>query len=122
MPQFGSTFSPLGGSYATPMGAAIHKTKETTHPTLEYEEFNFKDWAITQKGISKSLTPFDGNAEHYPTWWSRVKDHLLTCNQAWGRVLELVEQHRSPLTKARLAAIPYVDKAPLELNRISSYL
>ena len=77
VPQFGSTFSPLGGSYSTPMGAAIHRVKETTHPMLEYEEFNFKDWAITQKGISKSHAPFDGHPEQYPTWWSRVKDHLM---------------------------------------------
>ena len=39
-----------------------------------------------------------------------------------GRVLELVEQQRSPLTKERLASIRKVDEAPLDLNRLSHHV
>ena len=48
-----------------------------------------------------------------------IKKSLI--NQSRGRALELVQQQRSPLTKARLASITYVDKAPIDLNRINAY-
>ena len=107
---------------STPMGAAIRRTREASHATLECEELNVKDSQINPEGISESLTPFDNNAEHYRTWRSRVTDHLLSGNQSWGRVLELVEQQRSPLTKERFARMRHVDEAPIDVNKISSYL
>ena len=104
------------------MGAAIHRTREQVHAPLTYEEFNFKDWHINPKGISKSLVPFDDSAAHYRTWRSRVTDHLMASNQSWGRVLELVERQRAPLSKERLAGIGGVDDAPMDLNKISAQL
>ena len=97
--------SPLGGSYNTPMGAALHRTEESTHPALQYDAYNFKDWIINPKGLSKSMRPFDTNSQHYKTWRSRVVDHLMSSNQGWGRVLELTEMQISPLTKHRLAGM-----------------
>ena len=104
------------------MGAALHRTKESTHPPLLYGNFDFKDWVINPKGLSKSMRPFDNKSEHYKTWRSRVVDHLMSNNQGWGRVLELTEMQRSPLTKHRLAAMGGVDEAPLNLNQLSSHL
>ena len=46
----------------------------------------------------------------------------MSCNQGWGRVVELTEMQRSPLTKHRLAAMGGVDEAPLNLNQLSSHL
>ena len=105
-PRFGNgpTWgSPLGGSYATPMGAAIHRVKEAAHPELVYEPFDHKQWMISPKGISHARERFDGKAAHYRNWRSRVLGHLRG-NLSWGRVLERVEQQQSPLAREIVVA------------------
>lgn len=76
--------SPLGGSYDTPLKAAIHGTKEDTHPKLYYEPFDPRSWIISSDGMSQALDRLDDKSSHYRNWRSRVVDHLMTSNQNWG--------------------------------------
>ena len=65
---------------------------------------------------------FDGKADNYRNWASRVKDHLLSTNLNWGSVLEVIEKERVPLTKARLQTIAGIDDAPMDMVKVSQLL
>ena len=104
------------------MGAAIRRTKEATHAPLPKALYGDKDWVVSSKGISPALGRFDDKSMHYRNWRSRVLDRLMGNNLNWGRLLELTEQQRSPLTRERLARMIKVDEASADLNRISNHL
>ena len=70
----------------------------------------------------KLFEHFSGKAANYKTWVSRVKDHLMSSNLSWGRLLEVVEGEKAPLTKVRLATIGGVDGVQLDLLKISQLL
>ena len=123
-PQFGgpgSYFSPLGGMYMSPTSAALPHHRSNEHAPISGPEFVLKDWYINPK-TPKTFEEFKGKADQYNNWSSRVKDHLMSGNLSWGRLLEVVEQQKQPLTKARLAACPGIDDAALDLVKISQLL
>ena len=120
-PTLGTMAAPLGGNYMSPMAAAIHEPREQDHAPLEAEEFDLKAWFINPK-TPKLFEHVDGKAESYRNWASRVKDHLMSNNLSWGRLLEVVEKQRAPLTKVRLMSITGVDNASLNLVKISQLL
>ena len=105
----------------SPMTAAVSQRREMDHPPLGPEHFNLKDWLINSK-TPKSFEPFSGKPEGYKNWASRVKDHLMSSNLAWGRLLEVAERDRYPLTRARLASMAGIDQADLDLNKLSQIL
>ena len=119
-PQFGGAFSPLGGGYLSPMACAIRQ-RQQEHAAMENEPFLLKNWFINSK-TPKLFEHFNGKAENYKTWASRVKDHLMSSNLSWGRLLEVVEGEKAPLTKVRLATIGGVDGVQLDLLKISQLL
>ena len=105
----------------SPMTAAVHQQREQDHAPLEAAPFNLQEWVISPK-TPKLFEHFGGTAEQYQNWSSRVKDHLMASNLAWGRLLEVVEKQRQPLTKMRQATIAGVDGAELDLLKISQIL
>ena len=111
----------MGNMYMSPTSAAIHQKRDNDHPPLEDIRFDLRDWLISPK-TPKLFEHFDGKPESYPNWSSRVKDHLMASNISWGRLLEIVEKEKTPLTKQRLAAIPYTDSAQIDLLKVSQVL
>ena len=55
-------------------------------------------------------------------WWSRVRDHITAGYQPWGRLLDLVERQRVPLTFNYLAIYPRIDGVHLDLGWLSKEL
>ena len=62
---------------------------------------------------------FNGSPETYRNWRSRIIDHMCTGNQSWGRLLELVEKMRVPLTFGYLNTVTDVDGVWLDLPHLS---
>ena len=103
------------------MATAIYQTREQDHPPLEEGPFELRHWFVNPK-TPKLFEHFNGKSDAYANWASRVKDHLSSCNLGWGRVLEVIEKERSPLTKVRLATIEGLDGANLDMIRLSQIL
>ena len=127
-PMFGGHFSPLGGAYQSPSGPfmspgqmAIIHNQELENSPLEAGHFTLKEWLINPK-TPKTFEEFRGKSDQYLNWSSRVKDHLMAGNLGWGRVLEICEKQKQPLTKRRLATIPGIDDAELDLVKVSQAL
>ena len=78
-PNFGYS-SPLGGTYMSPMSAAIHQRRDGDHAPLDPEPFNIRDRHISPK-TPKPFDLFNGRADTYKTWISRDRDHL--CLAIW---------------------------------------
>ena len=102
------------------MAAAIHQRREQEHAPLVREEVDIKQWFINPK-TPKLFELFNGKADQYRSWSQRVKDHLMSNTLAWGRLLEVVEKERHPLTRARLANMSGVDEASIA-NTIGTLL
>ena len=105
----------------SPMTAAVHVQREQDHAPLDNEEFDLRQWYINPK-TPKLFEHFNGKAEAYRTWASRVKDHLMSNNLSWGRLLEVVEKQKTPLTRTRLSTCVGIDQAALDLVKISQLL
>ena len=103
------------------MTAAVNQPHEQNHPPLAPEMFDLKQWLINPK-TPKLFEHFNDKSDHYRSWSSRVKDHLMSSNLSWGRVLEVIEKQRQPLTKARLAWTAGIDEARLDMPKISQIL
>ena len=88
------------------MGAAIHSRQ--AHPPLPHEEIDPKKWSIHPKP-PKALVDWDGKADTYRLWAARVRDHLVGGHTPWGRVLELLETDRMPMTFRRMRCMQHVD-------------
>ena len=66
------------------------------------------EWTISTKTV-KDLSdhPFDGNITHYKEWHDMMRDHLLSANQGFGRVIYEVEKTTFPLTMDILQSNQY---------------
>ena len=70
----------------------------------DYSPWNERDWTIDRKVPQElSKSPFNGSIEEWADWRNMARNHLLTCNQGYGRIVFEVEQERAPLTFQRLA-------------------
>ena len=114
--------SPLGGSYATPMGAAIHQIKKSSHPTLLNCDFDWKDWAISQKGIAKSLAPLKAARRTIRHGDQESRATSCVAIRPGGGSSSLSRINTGHLTNAGLSGINAVDRAPLDLNSMSTHL
>ena len=65
-------------------------------------QFDPRDWNITGMKVSKSLVPFNGNAETYQTWSNRMKDHFCEKNPDWDCVFKLIESWKVPIQMSQL--------------------
>ena len=106
----------------SPMTAMVQQRRDQDQfPLEDTGSFVLKDWFINPT-TPKTFEEFRGKPEQYLNWASRVKDHLMSTNLSWGRVLEVIEKEKQPLTKIRLAGIPGIDEANLDLLKISQLL
>ena len=105
------------------MGAAIHREPlgQILDP-IPQEAFDQSKWKINLKNFDQDIKKFDGEPSNYRMWWNRIKDHIMTSYQPWGRLLELVERQRVPLTFNFLKTHPRVDGADLDLVWLSKEL
>ena len=103
------------------MTSVVHQRREQAHAPLAAEPFYVRDWFINPK-TPKPFDLFDGNDNSYHNWASRVKDHLMSTDLNWGRLLEVVETQPQPHTNARLARMTGLDDAPLDLHKITQIL
>ena len=110
--------------YSSPLGAAIHAEPQDWDNTDKIPNIDFdqKTWKINPKMQEKDLKPFDGQPENFTNWWNKIRDHLISCHQPWGRFLDLVERQRVPLTFDYLSRIPHVDGAHLDLKWLAKEL
>ena len=65
-------------------------------------QFDPRDWNITGMKVSKSLVPFNGNAETYQTWSNRMKNHFCEKNPDWDCVFKLIESWKVPIQTSQL--------------------
>ena len=65
-----------------------------TNDKIPNETFDYKTWKISPKGFDKDYMKFNDNPEQYRMWASRIRDHLISGHQSWGRLLDLVEKMR----------------------------
>ena len=65
-------------------------------------------WVIKDK-VNKDLlaSPYDGTGPKYRDWSANVLNHLLGCNQGWGKIIWLVQKIKDPLTYEGLANTTY---------------
>ena len=96
--------SPFGEHAMSPMTNMVHQRRPQDHAPLIPKTFTLRDWFISPK-LPKTFVSFNGRSETYRNWSSRAKDHIMSTNLNWGRVLEVIERKRQPLTKQRLAAM-----------------
>ena len=121
----GHPFDAKSPEISSPLGNAINVAQQACDRLLWDQipkgEFDEKTWRINPKG-HKDLPQFDGRITSYRLWHSRILDHLVGGYQAWGRLLDLVQKYRQPLTFRALNDIRSVDDAPLNLPWLSRHL
>ena len=113
--------SPLQQTYSSPLGAAIHSGRILPSETIPQVAWDPKEWKINPK-VDKDMIKFDNKPEAYRNWSNRIRDHLVAEHQPWGRLLDVVEKARIPLTFSWLAACPGIDGARLDLPWLSRHL
>ena len=59
---------------------------------------------------------------NYRIWHSRIRDHITAGNHAWGRLLDIVERQRIPLTFNFLTTYPRIDGVDLDLVLLAKEL
>ena len=108
--------TPIRQEFSSPIGAAIHSEPvgQILDP-IPQETFDKDNWKISLKHFDQDIKKFDGEPSNFRMWWNRIKDHIMTSYQPWGRLLELVERQRVPLTFNFLKTYPRVDGADLDL-------
>ena len=74
---------------------------------------------VDPKVQDSELTKFNGDTGAYKLWWSRIRDHLCASHQSWGRLLDLAEKHRIPMTFQYLQGVETVDDFWLDLPHLS---
>ena len=99
------------------MAAAIPQKRENDEPALEESTFDLKQWLVNPK-TPKLVEHFNGQSSTYRNWASKVKAHLMASNLGWGKLLEVVEKSRTPLTKTRLASLVGIGDAELDLSAV----
>ena len=69
-------------------------------------DWNEKDWTIDRK-VSAELAknPFNGDITAWADWKAMIRNHLISCNQGWGRVIHDTEMEKLPLTFERLSQL-----------------
>ena len=92
----------------TRWGSAAAPAAQSTGPELRTDGVDRKDWAVTNKKVSKQLVPFNGDPSTYKNWNERVRDHFKEVNPNWGYVFNGVESSkvRIPIADCRLWAMP----------------
>ena len=80
---------------------------------------DYGDWKIKPKINDPDLKKPNNDADNYRVWRNWIKYHICSGNQARGRLLEVMEKHRTPLTFAFLQQTTTVDGAPLDLPHLS---
>ena len=90
---------------------------------IDISPWNHKDWVIHHK-VSKELedNPFDGDIHHYKEWRDNIRDHLLGCNQGYGRVLWEIEHCKFPLSMRFLEANPTLAGMNIDMTWITRSL
>ena len=61
--------------------------------------WNVNDWKIDRK-TAKELQdkPFDGARDKYMDWHELMRNHVLSTNHGYGRLIYEIEQQMIPLT------------------------
>ena len=109
--------------YASPLGVAINAMPMSyavgdSMPIVAYDASHRE---ISTK-VDKDQQNFDGKSDTYRTWWNRIRDHLCAGYMPWGRLWEIVEKSRDPLSFKKLSEITDVDGAYLDVAAISRQL
>ena len=70
--------------------------------------FRAADWNIPVKTVKDlAENPFDGNLVHYKEWHDAMRDHLLSANQGYGRLMYELERLKTPITMAEIQRNPW---------------
>ena len=64
--------------------------------------FNTKEWNVSDKKVSKALTLFNGQAQHYRNWSDRMKDHSKEVNLGYGEIFNWIEQSKNRISNTSL--------------------
>ena len=99
-------------------GAAIHRIASNLQPQLALAERGKRELRIGDE-VPKTFSVLTGHISEDKAWHHRVRNHLSRLIVAWGRLWDLVEHGRYPLTLGRCRAIKVVDQAPVDLEVIS---
>lgn len=82
-------------------------------PPVTHDSWERKDWIIEK--LPKTLSQFNGRIGTYQTWYDSIRDHLISSNEGWGRLLDLVEHERPPRSMQRLRDMQTVDGCPMDM-------
>ena len=92
-PGSGSSFAPNGPNDDTVWNHYVDLTP-----------FNPKDWMIDRKASAElAKYPFDGNISNLLDWRMMIRNHLLSVNQRYGRIVYYIEKENYPMPFQRLA-------------------
>ena len=110
-------------NFSSPLGAAIN-TEPVGHmlETIPIEPFDTTTWKISAKDFPQDVPKFDGRTPTYRNRWNRLRDHISSCYQPWGRILDLVERSRVPCTFKFPSTYHTIDGADLDLVWLSKDL
>ena len=104
--------------FSSPLGAAIQAEPIEQSQYLQPGPMVYADWKISPKIADSELAKFDGHPQNYRNWQSRIRDHLCSCNQAWGKLLDGTEKSRYHFTFHFLQQRKTFDGAQLDLPRV----
>ena len=83
--------------------------------------FKTSEWVIGPKVIKDlAENPFNNDILVYREWHDLMRDHMLSTNHGYGRILYEIEREALPLTLERIQAQPYLPGMTADLNWITS--
>ena len=90
---------------------------------IDLAPFVPSQWSINPK-VTKELAenPFGGDILTYKDWHDMVRDHLLSANQGYGRLIYELEREKVPLSMARLQTYPTVKNMTVDLPWVTRTL
>ena len=84
--------------------------------------FNMKDWNASDKKVSKALTLFNGQAQHYRNWSDRMKDHCKEVNCGYGPIFAMIEETKTRISNIRLTMGQLNDGTMVDFKWLSQHM
>ena len=83
--------------------------------------YSAKEWKLTDKKTSKEMKAFDG-VSNYKNWAERVREHCMSVNAGWIRLLFFMQRESRQLNWAFLSQTTFDTLGGHHLVELSSFL
>ena len=111
---------PVNDPWAKYVPQNEHPTPPNNPPGAN--RFNYKDWSVSDKKVSKALNLFDSNPVHYRNWADRVKDHCKEVNPSYSYIFELIEKEKQPIDMNALQLYTLPNGVVVDMNWVAKHL